>query len=126
MHDPTLRADLAAHYAAHPGEAYPDHLRQRAVRCALALRAAGATWEKVATQVGVSGTTLQHWSKLMDAPATFVPVVVTDHGPSATSVAVAAAAKRPTPRTFCLVSPRGFRVDGLELGDVTQILGQLG
>jgi len=129
MHDPTLRHDLAAHAAAHPGAGYPPHLRDRAVRSVLALRAAGATWLRVSAEVGLSTTTLRQWSARPNANASFLPVVVSPEGQgdaSETSLAVSATRANPAPQTFSLWSPRGFRVDGLELAHLTQLLGQLG
>lgn len=127
MHDPTICSDLAAHRAAYPSDAYPLALRQRAAGVARALRATGATWREIESAIGVSGTSLRHWGEHIDIGAAFVPVVVATHDDTTVSAVTCAHGNAPAPPpTFSVVSPRGFRVDGLDLGQITQLLSQLG
>lgn len=114
MTDPTLRTDLTEHHTAHPGDGYPPDLRRRAARHAHTRRSTGAPWQHIADELGVSTTSLRHWCAETAPPAAFVPVVVAQDAPVATTT------------SYTLVSPRGFRVDGLDLHQLTALLGQLG
>jgi len=93
-----------------PGVYYPEPLRERATRWARQRLATGATIAAVAASLGIGGDTLRRWM----APATttaLVPVEIVD-APRAGEVSV--------------VSPSGFRINGLTLDDAIEVLRRLG
>lgn len=88
-----------------PGRRYPSHVRERVVAVGQALRAEGWSWSDLAGAFGVSDATLKRW--FADAPETvdgFCEISVAD-------------------RTFSLVSPNGWRVDGLTREDLVTLVG---
>lgn len=100
---------------------YPDEVRVRAARFARRRRAQGATWKTIASEVGVSTTSLSHWEKALPESSPFVPVVV---GPTGSS-------ELPLPKAaidnarLTLFSPTGYRVEGLSVAQLAELLGQL-
>ncbi|NOZ79225.1 MAG: hypothetical protein GXP48_08640, partial [Acidobacteria bacterium] len=99
-------------------------VRSEVVALAQHLLAQGATANSVASEIGLAGSTVRSWLKsaAVAGPA-FVPVVVEpDHGFAA---APGPSPAPPTPRSIglTLISPRGFRLEGLDLnGAVTALL----
>jgi len=110
-----LRRLLENHRPTSSGS-YPKRIREQAARYACRRRAEKATWATIAKEVGVSTTSLANWSKALPESSTFVPVVVKT--PSATPLP--AADSLPT-----LISPTGYRVEGLSLQQLAQLLGRL-
>ena len=109
---------------------YPEALRAFAVRYLAHALETGGTLAGAAKALGVSEPTLQAWRKgrpaahrrahgPVDRPA-LVPVVVP--GPKKTAVPAARAA----PGGLVLVSPGGWRVEGLSAQGVAELLGRLG
>lgn len=108
-----LRALLTTHRPDHASAGYPPWLRERATAHAHAARARGATWQTIADELGISPITVRGWAAKA-GHASFVPVVVAE-------------APQPTPVSrFRLVSPRGFQVEGLDLEQIADLLGQIG
>src|SRR5207248_2028863 len=71
-------------------------------RTPVAKRAAGHSWVRIAQAVGLSVGSLKNWSRTPPAARTLVPV------------AVATAPEVPT-AALVVVSPGGYRVEGLDL-----------
>lgn len=109
---------------------YPEALRAFAVRYVSHALESGGTFAAAAKALGVSEPTLQAWRKGQPAahrraqgpgerPA-LVPVVVP--GPKKTQ----ASATRAAPAGLVLVSPGGWRVEGLSAEAAAELLGRLG
>ncbi len=106
---------------------FPEALRAFAVRYAEHTVAAGGTVTDAAQKLGVSGPTLYEWRKGRPAGhrrpkpaekgAALVPVHVSERPARAEVAAVPQVA---------LVSPGGWRVEGLTLEAAAQLLGRLG
>lgn len=86
-----------------PGRRYPAHLRERVTAVGRALREQGWSWADLAEAFGVTDATLKRW--LGDAV----------HDDMFREVAVA-------DDTFVLVSPSGWRVEGLTHADLVALL----
>ena len=76
-------------------------------------RAAGRSWIRIAHTVGLSVGSLQKWSRMPPPARTLVPVEV------ATASAV-------PPPALVVVSPGGYRVEGLDLPTASALLRALG
>ncbi|WP_164000034.1 transposase [Pyxidicoccus caerfyrddinensis] len=106
---------------------FPEALRAFAVRYAEHLVAAGGTVTDAAQKLGVSGPTLYEWrkgrpaghrsSKPAEKSAALVPVRVSERP---------AAAARAGLQQVALVSPSGWRVEGLSVESAVQFVGLLG
>lgn len=75
-------------------------------------RAAGQSWARIARRVGLSVGSLKNWSQTPPPARTLVPVAV-------------AAAERPA-AALVVVSPGGYRLEGLDLPTATALLRALG
>jgi hypothetical protein len=108
-----LRAQLEGLGPRHQGARIPTRLRAEIIAHARAWRAAGASMRAIAAALGVAPESIRRWTQPTLAPA-LVPVQIV--------------AERPAARTtlLTLVSPRGFRVEGLGLADVGALLAALG
>ncbi len=105
-----LKVDLEGVERSHQAQRYPTELRRRAVTVVSALREQGASWRQVSAAVGLRADTLQRWcgGGSPAADASLVPVqVVGDRG------------------GVTIVSPRGWRVEGLSLADAASLLRSL-
>lgn len=101
---------------------YPSGVRERVVAHVLRARAEGTGWGTLGTALGVSATTLQRWCEGRGGEgAGFVPVKV-DSGEEPAAQTLPSEA-RPA---LALVSPRGFRVEGLGFEDLVRLLQVLG
>ena len=106
---------------------FPETLRAFAVRYAAHMLDAGGTVVEAAGKLGVSAPTLYEWRKGRAAghreqkPAKKSAALVAVHvGERAAQAAVASLQK------VVLVSPSGWRVEGLSVEAVAQLLGRLG
>jgi hypothetical protein len=110
-----LRGQLAAMGARYRGARIPPPLRAELIAYARTWRAAGTSMRTIAAALGVAPESIRRWTQPPAAPSTaLVPVrVVPDRLPAARSA-------------LTLVSPRGFRVEGLGLADVGTLLAALG
>lgn len=73
-------------------------------------RASGAGWSELAEQLGVPVVTLQSWqasASLLPSPPRLVPVEILEE---------------PSTAPLTLVSPTGWRIEGLPLALVAQLL----
>ena len=92
-----------------PGIYYPEALRERIVRWARRQLAAGGTAAAATASLGIGRDTLRRW--LAPESTALVRVEVVDT-PRAAEVSV--------------VSPSGFRIDGLTIDEATAVLRRLG
>ena len=91
-------------------ERVPDAVRGKVVDYARAQRACGESWKTIAQEVGLSASGLQRW--FQDAPHLTQVKIVPDREPDAPKVS--------------LISPRGYRIEGLTLLEALHALGRLG
>lgn len=96
------------------GVRYPQVVRQEAVRLADEALASGASLSGIAGSLGVGEMTLSRW--LEPARVGLREVEILGAEPAVRSSAVG----------VVLVSPSGFRVEGLELPQVAELLRALG
>src|SRR5438046_10082401 len=89
----------------------PAGVRARVLAYTRRQRAAGASWQTVASAVGVSASALKNWSRLAPPARRFVPVLVSPAGPEPSSSGPATG------------SPAGYRVEGLDVATATAPLG---
>ena len=123
----SIRALLLARRPKSWSLGYPPDVRERAAAYARARRAAGVRPDAIATELGISRHSVLAWSRAAEEARRLelVPVVVmtgeppplpgADSGPSH------AVALSPV-----LVSPRGFRVEGLDVQALGALLERLG
>lgn len=107
-----LRRELAPR-ARGRGLHYPKELRQRIARCARRQLDEGAELGTIATALGVHRDTLRRWTAdpaAIPSPA-LVPVEVVADCPRSTHVSV--------------VSPTGFRIEGLTIDEAVTVLARL-
>jgi len=105
-----LRDELAAAVAGQVGgeRRYPEELKRRAGAYTRARLASGMKRAAVAAELGVPPITLARWAAAVSGFRT---------------VAVEAEETKPTGRRdLVLVSPGGFRLEGLELSEVAALL----
>ena len=95
----------------------PDALRKRVIRYAQRERGRGRVWREIAQAVGLSTSVLSRWTqgkaeriRSKGVRATLAPVRVR---PDAGG-------------TVAIVSPNGFRTDGLSIEQAAALLAQLG
>jgi len=113
---PAARALLRQTRPRRHADGYPPDVRACIVTLVRARLADGLSLNAVARELGVSRTTLRQWlSRSPEAPPAFVPVLVEQPAESAGPPAPASRSTPPIPLT--LVSPSGFRLDGLTLDD---------
>ena len=93
------------------GARYPAELRIRLTAFARRLRANGWSWGRIGSSVGLPGETLRLW---LERDARRQPRLV--------RVAVMPPPPPSVPPTFSLVSPTGWRVEGLSLGSVVELI----
>jgi transposase-like protein len=133
MHDHELH-ELRRELARTPtgrGIYYPDALRERVRVWAYQRREQGAPWPMIAAELGVNNSTLRRWvqaegrhRRKHERPSTaLVPVEIMDIS-SASSAHEASATT--TEVRICLVSPGGFRIEGLTLDEAIAALQRLG
>jgi transposase-like protein len=96
------------------GVRYPRELREEAVACARESLRSGKRVEAVAADLGVSGVTLARW--LARSPGVRRVEVVAE--PTAGAMPQAA-------KSLVLVTPQGYRVEGLDLGMMAVLLESL-
>lgn len=91
------------------GRRYPEGLRARATTLAKAARRSGTSWSAIADAVGVNVETLRVWCRSSEQPK-MRRVVIADEQSSQVTI----------------VSPSGFRVEGLSMRDAIALLEKLG
>lgn len=88
-----------------PGRRYPTHLRERVVAVGRGLREQGWSWVDLADAFGVADATLKRWISDAELDDTrFCEITVASD-------------------RFTLVSPSGWRVEGLSREDLAALVG---
>ena len=107
----SIRAALASHDAGR-GKRYPWELKARITEFAQERRGEGASWAQIAEDVGIAFETLRRWCIATGATSrAMVPVhVVSDEAE----------------RSVSIVSPTGYRIEGISLRDAVAVLRALG
>ena len=98
------------------GRRYPEALRQLAVGFATEAEAAGWSGNRIARRLGVAWATLERWCATQ-------PVVESVGGMR--EVVVREAASSPTARGAVVVTPEGYRIEGLTQEALVEILRAL-
>jgi hypothetical protein len=109
----TARAAVAALGARGRTSRIPEPVRAQVLAYARRARAAGRSWGAIARTVGLSAGSLTKWSRTPAPARTLVPVAVV-------------AAPAGPPAALVVVSPGGYRVEGLDLPTATALLRALG
>lgn len=136
-----LRAAVAALGARKRGRRIPSSVHALAVAFAARGRARGLSWEALSREVGLSGESLRRWTEASEADhsrsVTVVRVTVRQEpseraeaagrSPGEALVAGTAVVARPAVAAgpLVLVSPRGYRLEGLGLGEARLLLEAL-
>ena len=95
------------------GRCFPRDLKERTSVWIAERRAGGATTAELAAELGLSSGTVLRWSKAgQRSPRALVPVQVVADSAAIGMVAV--------------VSPSGFRIEGLSFADAVALLKALG
>jgi len=92
----------------------PDAVRAEVLAYAHRERAAGRSWAGIAATVGLSAGALKNWSQTPAPARRLVPVAVATPAPEGPGAALV------------VVSPGGYRVEGLDLATATALLRALG
>jgi hypothetical protein len=96
----------------------PAELKRRVVGFARERRADGASWDQIAREVGVAGSALKRWVDADGAEevGALVPVALRRDNAGVPAVT----------GTLALVSPGGYRLEGLDLVSAARVLRMLG
>ncbi len=96
---------------------YTEDIRKRVVDYVHQQRLLNVTYTDLSKQIGLSPTTLAKWARKYESqkPA-FLPVHVRDNQPIQTRSAGA---------SFSITSPKGWRIQGLDLEALTAIIGRI-
>lgn len=89
---------------------YPRHLRDEIIACAEEGRAQGTTLSVVARRLGLPAHTLYGWLSASEERPAFHPVRVLPGSTSSSPV---------------LVTPQGYRIEGLEVSSLVALLREL-
>ncbi len=108
-----LRRELDG-VAVRRGRCFPANLRRRAAAWLAERRAEGVTVDELAAELGLAPGTVLRWSTGAEKRGTraLVPVEIVP--------------ERTAARTVSVVSPSGFRVEGLSLVEAAALLRALG
>jgi len=118
----SVTALLIAHRPRASSLGYPEVVRRRVGEYVAARRSDGARVNELARELGISHTSVSRWSAAEVGPLQFVAVEVEPEVVAAPpSVLAERSGSVPT-----LISPRGYRVEGLDLDALTALLGRLG
>jgi hypothetical protein len=113
-----LRAAVVALGRTKRNQPIPPALRAELMACARAARARGLGWGEIARGLGVSMTGLERWFAAPPAPGRTAPAL--------RRVRVTASPMREEPRAaLCVVSPQGYRVEGLDVAAAAALLRAL-
>lgn len=117
----TMRALVKAHRPRTWNLGYPDAVRTRVGAYVASRRAAGVTPTAIADELGLSRQSVVGWSRSEPTAPALLPVEVVADADAGVSAPVAL-----NPAVVVLVSPRGYRVEGLDLVAVGALLERLG
>jgi transposase-like protein len=125
---PTARSLLRRTRPRRHADGYPLEVRAPVVALARRQLSAGLSMAAVARELGIHSNTLLRWLEAgpEDVPS-FVPVVLESAAaPAAPPAANCSEASRPMPLcALTLVSPAGYRLEGLSLDDAVAALRRL-
>lgn len=110
----SMRALLKANRPRSWNLGYPPAVRARVRTYIAARRAAGGTPTAIATELGLSRQSVMGWTVGAASAPVFVPVEVVLEPHSA------------APPALVLVSPRGYRVEGLDAASIGALLERFG
>lgn len=110
----SMRALLKANRPRSWNLGYPPAVRARIRLYIAARRASGGTPTSIATELGLSRQSVMGWTAGEPSCPVFVPVEVVLDPPAA------------APPALVLVSPRGYRVEGLDATAIAALLERLG
>ena len=92
---------------------FPKDFQELIARYAHPRRREGITWTNIAKELPVSSSTVRIWTRAHPEPPSMVPVVIQPDAPA--------------PRgSLTLVSPGGYRLQGLSLRQAVDLLRRLG
>jgi len=108
-----LRAEIRALGPRTRGQRYPVELRRRIASAAHAFRADGLSWQRIGEAFGIWPVTLRRWcdSGIGSAASVAAPLVAVQVVGDRGEVSV--------------VSPQGWRIEGLSLSDAASLLRSL-
>jgi len=113
----TFRRELREAGPRGRGRRFPDRLRAQVRSLGRSLRDSGASWDAIGKQLGVSSETARRMCVPASRATAVVPVTVTpETSPARASMA--------TERGVTLVSPSGWRIEGLRFSDVVAFMGE--
>ncbi len=121
---PALRHLIASHRPRRARDGYPDHVRHEVVRHVSRLRRAGRPLTALSRDLGLPAPTLRRWLVGDEDRDGFVPVVLSDseHPCEQTGPTVLDAEPMDSGRHLSLVTPGGYRVLGLDIDALRQLL----
>jgi len=95
------------------GRRYATELRDRIARYVAVRRDFGLSWDSLSAELGIPAETMRRWLQPTDAgdARALVPVEVVDSAAE--------------PRTVAVVSPTGWRLEGLEVAEAVAVLKAL-
>ncbi len=100
-------------------QGYPAAVRDRICVYVAERRAAGATSGTIAGELGISRNSVLAWRPSTEGRARFRPVAVV--APAALAVTLAPSRVAPV-----LVTPKGYRVEGLDMAALAELLAAVG
>lgn len=119
-----LKRELAAHRRRNGSQRArtPTELKRRILAFADEARSAGWGWQEIAEAVGVHRKTFGSWRSTAGAtPATsMIPVEIVDDGSVSRS-----SSSTDSRRSVSVVSPSGWRVEGLDVASAATLLRSL-
>lgn len=95
------------------GKRYPVTVQREVVRYALGRRAEGASWARIADELGLWFETVRRWCEAPTSAGAIVPVEIVHEAPTRTA-------------EVAIVSPSGFRLVGLDAASALAALKALG
>jgi hypothetical protein len=123
---PTARALLCSSRPRRQADGYPAHVRTSVVALVRAQLTEGRSLNAVAVELDVSRGTLHRWlMRSTEVASTFVPVLVSGAFDLAEQEREDVTLHLGSSGSLALVSPTGFRLDGLCLDDAIHALRQL-
>ena len=122
----TLAAALRQARARRDPEGYPTELRRRAGAWLARGRSRGETWVALGAALGLSSTTASNWAR-SSPEAGFLPVrTEPTPAPPPEPLSTAPPPSAVPPSSAVLVTPRGYRVQGLSTDALVFVLERLG
>lgn len=92
----------------------PGQIRERVLAYVSEGRERGQSWDEMRREIGLSASVLQRWWRVREARGRMRAVRVVADAPPDSAARIA------------VVSPRGYRIEGLTLAQAQALLGQLG